>query len=100
MVIAVKFLSAKYTVGGLQGWPHSVASLIKMARVVELLSHWRLRTSVVMGPSQSGGVKSVPVISARGLYLSTSAPDSGSSASLVFDWVISGGAVSLLTCLL
>lgn len=29
MVIAVKFLSAKYTVGGLQGWPHSVASLIK-----------------------------------------------------------------------
>ncbi len=76
-------------------WLASFCSVFdKMARVVELVSHWRLRMSVVMGPSQSGGVKSVPVISARGLYLSTSAPDSG-SASLVFDWVISGGAVSL-----
>lgn len=66
-----------------------------MSLVVELLSHWRPRGSVASGPSRSGGVKSVPVISAKGLYLSTTAhPDSG-SASLMFDWVVSGGAVSL-----
>lgn len=70
----------------------------KMTRVIEILCRWRPCRSVMRHPSQSGGVKSVPVISARrarGLYFSTGArPDIG-SASLVFDWAVSGGAVSL-----
>lgn len=69
-----------------------------MTRVVEILSRCRSCRSVMRHPSQSEGVKSVPVFSARrarGLYFSTGArPDSG-SASLVFDWAVSGGAVSL-----